>query len=240
MEIYVLDLQYRKRNDGLIPFRSRQAEYKSAGDLVPTAFSESKETTSKSLKQVVSRMDDKSSTGRGRDPSNTNAWLIGSGIASLSAAVHLINDAQVPGSHIHILDRHDQTGGGITSSGDANTGFIINPGSLPYFHDECVENLLSLVPSTRGSKKSLLDSIRNDELSETPRRARTANTRFVRNRGGKSESSAAKQLSIGPYNRLQLMKVLLESENMLGRHRIQDYFGDDFFGTDFWTLWSTT
>jgi oleate hydratase len=36
------------------------------------------------------------------------------------------------------------------------------------------------------------------------------------------------------------MKVLLESENMLGRRRIQDYFGEDFFGTDFWILWSTT
>lgn len=185
-------------------------------------------------------MDDKASTYRARDPRSINAWLIGSGIASLAAAVHLINDARVPGSHIHILDRHEQTGGGITSSGDANAGFIINPGSLPYFHDECVENLLRLVPAAKGSAKSLLDSIRGDELSETPRRARTANTRFVRNRGGKSEGSDANKLSIGPYNRLQLMKVLLESETMLGRHRIQDYFGDDFFGTEFWILWSTT
>lgn len=185
-------------------------------------------------------MTENPSTGRARDSRSTNAWLIGSGIASLTAAVHLINDAHVPGSHIHILDRHERTGGGITSSGDANTGFIMNPGSLPYFHDESVENLLSLVPTAKGSRKSLLESIRGEELSETPRRARTANTRFVRNKGGKTESSDANQLSIGPYNRLQLMKVLLESEAMLGRHRIQDYFGDDFFGTDFWILWSTT
>lgn len=185
-------------------------------------------------------MSNKSATFRVRDPRSTNAWLIGSGIASLAAAVHLIHDANVPGSHIHILDRQERTGGGITSSGDANTGFVINTGSLPYFHDECVENLLSLVPTQKGSSKSLLDSIRSDELSETSRRQETAHTRFLRNKGGKAEGSDAKRLYIGPYNRLQLMKILLEGETMLGRHRIQDYFSDDFFGTDFWTLWSTT
>lgn len=183
-------------------------------------------------------MDDKAPIAR--DPDSTHAWLIGSGIASLAAAVHLIKDARLPGPNIHILDRHTNTGGGITSSGDAKNGFIIHPGSLPYFHDECVENLLSLVPTARGSEKSLLDSIRDYELKETPPPGQFANTRFVRNKGGKSERSDAKNLSIGPYNRLQLMKVLLESENLLGRHRIQDFFGDEFFGTDFWALWSTT
>jgi oleate hydratase len=79
-------------------------------------------------------MTDKSSTGHARDPRSTNVWLFGSGIASLAAAVHLIDDAHVPGLHIHILDRHEQTGSGITSSGDANTGFIINPESLPLSH----------------------------------------------------------------------------------------------------------
>jgi oleate hydratase len=175
-----------------------------------------------------------------RDPETTQAWLIGSGIASLAAAVHLIKDARLLGSNIHILDRHMKTGGGITSSGDAENGFFIHPGSLPYFQGECVENLLSLVPNARGSEKSLLDSIRDFELSERPPPGRISNTRFVRNKGGNSERSDASDLSIGPYNRLQLMKVLLESENLIGRHRIQDFFGDEFFRTDFWALWCTT
>jgi oleate hydratase len=183
-------------------------------------------------------MNDKALTVR--DPESTHAWLIGSGTASLAAAVHLIRDAHLPGSSIHILDRHTKTGGGITSSGDAEHGYFIHPGSLPYFHGECVENLLSLVPNVRGSEKSLLDSIRHFESSETPPPGRISNTRFVRNKGGNSERSDANDLSIGPYNRLQLMKVLLESENVIGRRRIQDFFGDEFFGTDFWALWSTT
>lgn len=175
-----------------------------------------------------------------RDPGSTQVWLVGSGIASLAAAVHLIKDARVPGCNIHILDRHEKTGGGIASSGDSKKGFILHPGCLPYFHDECVENMLSLVPSDRGSEKSLLDTIRDFELSETPPPGSTAKTRFLRNRGEKCERSEANHLSIGLHNRSQLIKVLLEGENTLGRHRIQDFFGDDFFGTDFWALWSTT
>lgn len=86
-----------------------------------------------------------------RDPGTTQAWLVGSGIASLAAAVHLIKDAQMPGSNIHILDRHPKSGGGITSSGDSENGFLVRPGSSPYFHAECVENLLSLVPIVKNS-----------------------------------------------------------------------------------------
>lgn len=32
-----------------------------------------------------------------------SAYLIGSGLASLAAACFLVRDAQMPGSHIHIL-----------------------------------------------------------------------------------------------------------------------------------------
>ena len=36
-----------------------------------------------------------------------SAYLIGSGLASLSAACFLVRDAQMPGAHIHILEKTD-------------------------------------------------------------------------------------------------------------------------------------
>jgi oleate hydratase len=183
-------------------------------------------------------MDGKNSLAR--DPGSTKAYLVGSGIASLAAAVHLIHDAGLPGCNINILNHHGETGGGIRSSGDANHGFILHPGCLPYFNDESVENLLSLVPSARLSNKSLLDAIGDFELGERFLLGRRAQTRFLRNKEGRCERSSATHLSIGPYNRLQLFKVLVESENLLGHDQIQHFFGNDFFDTDFWALWSTT
>lgn len=82
-----------------------------------------------------------------RDPQTTRVWLVGGGLTSLAAAVFLINDAQVPGHNIHVLERDMKIGGGTAIDGDPGHGFVLYPGSLPYFHDRCVQYLLSLVLS---------------------------------------------------------------------------------------------
>ena len=38
-----------------------------------------------------------------KDVETKSAWLVGSGLASLSAAAFLIRDGQMPGDHIHIM-----------------------------------------------------------------------------------------------------------------------------------------
>ncbi|MEQ2769010.1 oleate hydratase [Faecalibacillus intestinalis] len=42
---------------------------------------------------------------------NKNAYLIGSGLASLAAACFLVRDGQMPGKNIHILEAMDIAGG---------------------------------------------------------------------------------------------------------------------------------
>jgi len=49
--------------------------------------------------------------------SDVEAWLIDSGIASVTAAVHLIKDAGVLGSNTHILDENTDLGGVWNLSG---------------------------------------------------------------------------------------------------------------------------
>lgn len=34
-----------------------------------------------------------------------NAYIIGTGLAALSAACYLVRDAQMPGDHIHVFER---------------------------------------------------------------------------------------------------------------------------------------
>jgi oleate hydratase len=114
-----------------------------------------------------------------RDPKSTQAWLIGSGIASLTAAMHLIRDAQASGCNIHILDRHTETEGGIISSGDVESGLIFHPGSLLY--EQCVEHLLyvSLIPRAQGSEKCLLDTIGDFELRKARASGNNAKIRLL-------------------------------------------------------------
>jgi oleate hydratase len=175
-----------------------------------------------------------------RDPGSTHAWLVGSGIASLAAAVHLIKEAKVPASNVHILDVHTGTGGGIKSCGNAEDGYVLYTGCLPYFHDKCMEELLSLVPSPKAPDKSILDIIRDFERDEVPQPQETATTRILERGDLGLEKFDAGHLHIGSQQRLELLKIMLESEKALGRRRIEEFFDDTFFGSNFWTLWSTT
>jgi hypothetical protein len=54
---------------------------------------------------------DEAAIQRAKHPENTNAYLVGGGIASLAAAVHLIQDAHVPASQIHIIESSSVPGG---------------------------------------------------------------------------------------------------------------------------------
>jgi oleate hydratase len=103
-----------------------------------------------------------------RDPETVQVWVIGSGIASLAAAVYFIKEAKVPAKNIHILESHSGAGGGITSGGDAVTGYVLHQGPIApmSFHDPCTENFLSLVPSMADPEKSLLQEIKDFNSQE--------------------------------------------------------------------------
>ena len=51
-----------------------------------------------------------------------NAVLVGGGIASLAAAVYLIRDGDVPGSHIRILEEA-ALGGSLDAGGTPEQGY---------------------------------------------------------------------------------------------------------------------
>ncbi|CAI7661483.1 unnamed protein product [Penicillium pancosmium] len=59
-----------------------------------------------------------------RCPDDMDAWILGSGIASLTSAAHLIQEAQIPPSRVHIIERLEKAGGGSASTGDFVNGYL--------------------------------------------------------------------------------------------------------------------
>ena len=57
-----------------------------------------------------------------------NAYIVGSGLASLAAACFLVRDGQMPGSHIHILEAMDIAGGACDGIFDPSRGYIMRGG----------------------------------------------------------------------------------------------------------------
>ena len=183
------------------------------------------------------KMPHKENTNR-RDPGNVQAWLIGGGIASLAAAVHLINDAKVPGKNIHLLDEHKHAGGAMQSSGDAENGYVLRTACLPYFHDICVQDLLSYVPSPGNHDRSIMDVVRDSEGEQGKKL--TASARLVEQREEGLEKVDDRQFHLGIKHRWDLIKLMVEGEKAAAGKAIKDLFDESFFSSKFWTLWSTT
>ncbi|KKK21426.1 hypothetical protein AOCH_000118 [Aspergillus ochraceoroseus] len=173
-----------------------------------------------------------------RDPKNTHAWLVGSGIASLTAAIHLIKDAKVPGANIHVLDASPDSGGGLKTHGDAIDGYFLPMDGNPHFHGGCVERLLSLIPSESDPDRSIMDVIRL--RAEAEPKVVAPQARAVKLGATGVEAFLPRGIQVGIKHRMALVGLMLESETAVGTKSIEDVFDKSFFDTTFWMLWSTT
>jgi oleate hydratase len=167
-----------------------------------------------------------------RVPDRVDAWIIGSGVASLASAVHLICDANVPASQIHILESRSTPGDGIISTGDPLNGYDHQPGCMPTFNDACMERLLALVPSTIGSGRTVLEDIKELCANDHP-----STHILIQGDHGPVELETRKRLDL--KDRMDLMMLILKPEKFLVRKRINEFFRESFFGSRFWITLST-
>ena len=86
-----------------------------------------------------------------------NAYLVGSGLASLAAACFLVRDGQMPGFHIHILEAMDIAGGACDGIYDATRGYVMRGGREMENHFECLWDLFRSIPSLETPGVSVLD-----------------------------------------------------------------------------------
>ncbi|PWY79322.1 myosin-cross-reactive antigen family protein [Aspergillus heteromorphus CBS 117.55] len=171
-------------------------------------------------------------------PDQVDAWILGSGIPSLTAAVHLIQEGHVPPSRVHILETLSQAGGGTVSSGDPVNGYDYRAGGMPPFNDSCVEELLELVPSHTNPENTVLDDIHI--FWETKAARETPHTRFLTRHKNRIERVDAKRATLGLRDRVDLFMMASKTEKSLGRSRICDHFSKGFFKSGYWLSLSTT
>lgn len=169
-----------------------------------------------------------------RNPRSTYAHLIGGGIASLTAAAYMIRDAGVPGKNINIYEYLNIDGGSLDGSGEAGTGYMIRGGrmlNLPTY--ECLQELFSSIPSLEFDSLSVTgEIIEYNEEFKTRARARIVN--------GDGSKADVTRMGFDGDDRIKMAKLIMESEESLGKTKISEYFGPHFFTTNFWYMWQTT
>ena len=170
-----------------------------------------------------------------RRATDTNVYMIGSGIGSLAAAVYLIRDAKVPGKNIQIKEALNSDGGSLDGAGNASSGFMIRGGrmlNIPTY--ECLQDIMTEIPSLEFDKFSLEDEFLNyNEEFKTH-----SNARLVDKNGRRVD---VRKMGFSAEDRMDMEKlVLMETEKSLGAKRIDQVFGKHFFKTNFWLMWQTT
>lgn len=167
------------------------------------------------------------------DPSARKAWLIGGGIASLATAAYLIREGRIPGEAIAVLEESTQIGGSLDAHGDPEQGYVMRGGRM--FDEEaytCTFDLLSFIPSLKHPGKTVMDEFR--EFNETFRSH--SRSRLVTN-GRKVDVSTH---GFTNRDRLDLIELMIRTEDSLGTRRIDECFQTSFFETNFWFMWCTT
>jgi len=165
------------------------------------------------------------------NPKDAHVYLIGSGIASLASAVYLEKDAGIPGGNIHILEKDPIPGGALDGAGDPEKGFVVRGGRMHERHYECYWELLSYIPSLEDPDIS----VRDESFEFNERFISHAQARLLKD--GKKLDVSSYGLSIG--QQAELLKLTFVSEESLGNKRIEDWFDQEFFDTNFWLIWTT-
>nr|WP_281202142.1 oleate hydratase [Nocardia jejuensis] len=161
------------------------------------------------------------------------AYLVGSGIAALSAAAFLIRDGKFSGSDIVLLEEQGREGGSLDAAGSPESGYTMRGGRMFEIHFDCTYDLLRSIPSMDDPTVSVTD----DTFAFHKDFAWNDHARLVDDTGVPID---AHTMGFTERDRLELIKCVGTPEKLLNGKRITDCFSPEFFTTNFWWMWCTT
>jgi oleate hydratase len=166
-------------------------------------------------------------------PATAKAYLVGSGIASLSAAAFLIRDGGFAGRDIVIVEEQNREGGSLDAAGSPETGYTMRGGRMFEIHFDCTYDLLRSIPSLDDPSTSVTE----DTFTFHEEFAWDDHARLV-DAGGKP--IYAHSMAFSERDRLELVRCVATPERLLDGKAITDCFSEGFFTTNFWWMWCTT
>lgn len=164
---------------------------------------------------------------------NKSAWLVGSGLAALSAACFLVRDGQMPGENIHILEEMKLPGGACDGIYDEGLGFVIRGGREMENHFECLWDLFRSIPSLETEGVSVLD----EYYWLNKRDPNYSLMRATVNRGEDAHTDG--KFALSDKAALSIVKLFMTPDEQLYDKKITDVLDPEFFESNFWLYWRT-
>ena len=162
-----------------------------------------------------------------------SAYIIGTGLAGLSAAFYIVRDGQMKGEHIHLLEKLELAGGSCDGRKDVTKGFYMRGGREMDNHFECMWDMFRSVPSIETPEVSVLDEyywLNKHDPNYSLCRA-TINCG--------EDAHTDKLFKLDKKSAMALSKLFITPEKELENKKISEVLPDSFWETNFWLYWQT-
>ena len=162
-----------------------------------------------------------------------SAYIIGTGLAGLTAAFYLVRDGQMPGNHIHLLEKLELAGGSCDGYKDVHKGFYMRGGRKMDNHFEIMWDVFRDVPSIETPNVSVLDEyywLNKHDPNYSLCRATV-------NKG--EDAHTDKLFKLDKDSAMALSQLFITPEANLEDKKISDVLPESFWETNFWLYWQT-
>ena len=162
-----------------------------------------------------------------------SAYIVGSGLAALTAACYLVRDGQMKGEHVHILEKEQLAGGACDGWKFENVGYVMRGGREMDNHFEVMWDLFRSIPSIETEGVSVLDEyywLNKEDPNYSLCRATV-------NRGEDAHTDG--KFDISDKGAMEIMKLFFTPNEDLQDKRITDVFDDEVLNSNFWLYWRT-
>ena len=162
-----------------------------------------------------------------------SAYIIGTGLAALSAACYLVRDGQMKGERIHIFEKDPIPGGACDGFEYPGVGYVMRGGREMDNHFEVMWDLFHSISSIETEGVSVLDEyywLNKEDPNYSLCRATV-------NRG--QDAHTDKKFAVSDKAQMEIMRLFFTPDEELYDKRIDEYFDDEVFDSNFWLYWRT-
>jgi len=162
-----------------------------------------------------------------------SAYIVGSGLAALSAACFLVRDGHMKGENIHILEKDPIPGGACDGYEYDRVGYVMRGGREMDNHFEVMWDLFKSIPSIENPKISVLDEyywLNKEDPNSSLTRATY---------GQGIDAQTENKFNISDEGAKEIMKLFFAPDKSLENKSIDEFFDEKVLDTNFWMYWRT-
>lgn len=160
------------------------------------------------------------------------AYIIGTGLAALSAACYLVRDGQMKGSNVHIFEK-DPLPGGACDGWRFDVGYVMRGGREMDNHFEVMWDLFRSIPSIETDGVSVLDEYywlnKKDPNFSLCRATEKCG----------QDAHTDRKFAVSDKAAMEIMRLFFAPDEELFDKKIEDFFDDEVFNSNFWLYWRT-